>query len=69
MLRVDISECPETGKLVDYLLVDEEGRVVARLGPEGATEKEKQDLLEDLGMRGPWGNGGLGSTVRLEVIE
>ncbi len=31
-LKVDIVECPETGKIVDYVLNDENGRVVFRFG-------------------------------------
>jgi len=66
-LRVDILECDVTGKVVDYVLVNDHGDVIARLGPDGATEREKEDLLDDLGMKGPWGNGGYGSEVGLEV--
>lgn len=66
ILKVDINECPETGTLIDYLLVTDEGDIVGRLGPDGATEKEKEDLLDDLGLKGPWG-GAQSSRVILEV--
>lgn len=65
-LKVDICECAETGTLIDYLLVTEEGDIIARLGPEGATEKQKEGLLEDLGILGPFG-GSQSSRVILEV--
>ena len=41
-VRVDIDECPETGTLIDYILVDDNGHIVARLGPQMATEHEKE---------------------------
>ena len=65
-LRLDIIECELTGRVVDYVLVNENGYVIARLGPDGATQREKDDLLDDLGLRSPWGCTG-GSAVVFHV--
>ena len=55
MLRVDLVECPETGALVDFVLVDEHGHVIARLGPDLISSSEaegwKMDLLDALGWK------------------
>lgn len=57
-LRVDVIECPETGTLIDYVLMDDFGHVVARLGPE--FEKLKDTWMQEMGIRA-------GDRVTLEV--
>jgi hypothetical protein len=57
-LRIDIIECPETGALIDYVLVDDFDHVVARLGPD--FEKHKTVWMTEMGLM-------TGQRVTLEV--
>ena len=52
-LHIDIDECPDTGELIDYILVDDHRNVIARLG--ASHTKDKAEFLDFLGILAPWG--------------